>query len=67
MSCPPQLTLTTHLEGGKGLQMYIDGVLVSETLSGGTYIGTCPALIVWLQIIRDFAQIVPPACNLYRV
>lgn len=39
MSCGTQMTLTTHPEGKKGFQMYVDGVLAGETVPNGTYIG----------------------------
>lgn len=31
--------MTTHSEGGKGFEFYIDGKLVGQTLSNETYVG----------------------------
>lgn len=33
------LGLTTHAEGGKGFQLYLDGALAAEARDGQTYIG----------------------------
>ncbi len=34
-----QVTVTTHSQGGKGFELYIDGQLVSQTLANETYTG----------------------------
>lgn len=34
-----QVTATTHSQGGRGLELYIDGKLVGQTLGNGSYIG----------------------------
>jgi hypothetical protein len=34
-----QVTVTTHSQGGKGLELYVDGKLVGQTLGNGSYVG----------------------------
>ena len=34
-----QVTVTTHSQGGKGLELYIDGKPAGRTLGNGSYVG----------------------------
>jgi hypothetical protein len=37
-----QVTVTTHSQGGKGLELYIDGKLAGQTLGNKSYVGAAP-------------------------